>query len=770
MEKYSAEMLHVVFVAHLLVYKRSADVYACAMIRKLRILIPISILLIPLVLRQLMPDVLHNAQLKVFDLFMTAYPRDYHDSPVRIVDIDDASLAKLGQWPWPRSIIAQTVDKLREAGATSIGFDVVFAEADRSSPSKMVDALGDAAQNLDPVALALLPDYDEMLKESLAKGKVVTGFVLTDDAPKTTTPAQKYGVVMSGYDPTSYAMQLKSSVTNLPLLEDAAAGNGSFNVRPDSDGVIRRAPLMLALGGNLYPSLSVEMLRVANNATTYAIKGEDAGEGDAGKSLGFTMIKVANHIIPVNSDGSIWLHMTPYHPERYIPLWKVLEKDFDVSQVKGKMVLIGTSAPGLKDIRATALNPVINGVEVHAQALEQILAQDYIARPSWLPDAELTAMLVAGLLILFVLPRVSALAGAMLTTALIAAAGVGSVYAFTTLGWLVDPVIPCFAILIVYGLESFHRHMAAEKEKQQVRHAFSHYMSPALVEKLAANPEALTLGGEMRDMSIMFCDIRGFTTISEQFDAQGLTSFINRFLTPMTEVILSTNGTIDKYIGDCIMAFWNAPLDDAAHGVHACEAALGMLKELDTLNAKLKVEAEKENKPYIPVHIGIGINSGECCVGNMGSKQRFDYSVLGDDVNLASRLEGQSKYYGVPVVIGQKTAAHAPEMAILEIDTVQVKGKTEAVRIFALLGGKELAQSKGFLAFKDAFNAMMSDYHVQDWNNAALNLQDADVKARLALEDATPQGLFDLYRERIDHYRSLPSNSTWSGVHVAQTK
>ncbi len=737
--------------------------------RKLRYVIPLLILMLPIVLRQCVPDLLYQAQLRVFDVFLTSYPRAYHDAPVRIVDIDDESLAKIGQWPWPRNVIAQVVDKLRASGATAIGFDVVFAESDRTSPSKLPEMLGEAAQGLDPVALALLPDYDDLLAETFAKGKVVTGFVLTDER-KPAQPVQKYGVVTSGYDPSAFAYKLTSAVTNLQKLEKSAAGNGSFNVRPDNDGVIRRTPMMLSLNGVLYPSLSAELLRVARGSTTYAIKGEDDGEEVNGKSLGFEAIKIGTYEVPLNADGTIWLHATPYHPERYIPLWKVLEKDFDAKQIFGKIILIGTSAPGLKDIRTTPLNPLMNGVEVHAQAIEQIMQGDFLSRPSWLADAELTLMLFAGVVVLVMLPRVSALVGAVMTSAMLIAAFYGSVFAFTRYGWLVDPVIPSFAVLVVYLLESFRRHMSAERERQRVRHAFSHYMSPALVEKLAAHPEALQLGGEMRDMSIMFCDIRGFTTISEQFDAQGLTRFINRFLTPMTEVILSRAGTIDKYIGDCIMAFWNAPLDDAAHAQHACESALQMFVELKKLNTLLEEEAVLENRPYIPVNIGIGINSGVCCVGNMGSTQRFDYSVLGDDVNLASRLEGQSKYYGVNIVIGQKTAAQAPEMAVLEIDMIQVKGKTEAVRIYALLGGRELASSKAFAAFKEAFAAMMSDYHMQDWAHAALNLQDAEVKARLAMEDETPSGLFALYRERIEHYRTAPPEKGWAGVYIAQTK
>jgi adenylate cyclase len=728
----------------------------------LHLIIPIVILCVPLTIRYAAPDVLQELQLKVFDLYLTHNPRHADpQSPVMIVDIDDASLAQYGQWPWPRNVLSQLVDKLHALGASAIGFDMVFAEADRSSPSKLLDTLGDASQAIDPITLATLPNYDDMLAQSVAKGRTVLGYSLSDNAGKA-LPLAKYGMAIKGEDPLNYAYKHPYAVLNLPELERSAEGNGSFNVRPDADGMIRRVPLFFTMRDTLLPSLSAELLRVAQQASTYVITSE-AHEG-------FTQVMIGDVPIPLNNDGSMWLHLSQYDKTRYISARALLAGKVKADQIQDRIVLIGTSAIGLKDMRATPLIPTINGVEIHAQAIEQILQQDFLSRPDWLQNAELLAMILAGVILLAALPRVSAMSGGVLTFIMLASAAYGAHYAFTHHGWLIDCVTPSLAIFLVYSAETLRRYASTEREKKHIRNAFSHYMSPALVKRLAAHPDALKLGGEMRDMSIMFCDIRGFTTISEQFDAQGLTRFINRFLTPMTSAILWRNGTIDKYIGDCIMAFWNAPLDDPHHAAHACEAALDMLEELRKLNQTLYEEAAATGATYIPVNIGIGINSGVCCVGNMGSAQRFDYSVLGDDVNLASRLEGQSKNYGVPVVIGQKTAEQSPNMASLEVDLIQVKGKTEAVRIYALFGGKELAASRTFHAFKEAFLAMLADFRAQSWQSALLNLKDAEAKARIALEAECPKELFSLYRERIELYRSTAHDEAWTGIHIAKTK
>ena len=299
-----------------------------------------------------------------------------------------------------------------------------------------------------------------------------------------------------------------------------------------------------------------------------------------------------------------------------------------------------------------------------------------------------------------------------------------------------------------------------------MRGAFSRYMSPALVEHLAADPSLLQLGGEMRDMTLLFCDVRGFTTISEQFDAHGLTHFMNGFLTPMTDIILARQGTIDKYMGDCIMAFWNAPLDDTEHAAHACDSALSMNERLGPLNAELEIEAKAANRRHVPIKIGIGLNSGDVVVGNMGSDQRFDYSCLGDTVNLASRLEGQSKGYGVIVVIGENTRKRAADYACLELDLIKVKGKTEAVRIFTVVGRPDVAQSAAFKALAGEHDAMLAAYRAQDW-----------AKAKQQIERCIPMSApweiehyYEIFAERVAEYEQNSPSANWDGVYVATSK
>jgi adenylate cyclase len=330
---------------------------------------------------------------------------------------------------------------------------------------------------------------------------------------------------------------------------------------------------------------------------------------------------------------------------------------------------------------------------------------------------------------------------------------------------LIDPVYPSLFVVAIYLAASLIVYLRTEAEKRQVRGAFSRYMSPALVDQLAAHPERLRLGGETRNMTLLFCDIRGFTTISEQFDAEGLTSFINRFLTPMTGIILERRGTIDKYMGDAIMAFWNAPLDDAEHATNACRSALAMIDGVKALNQTLRAEAEASGRKFIPINIGIGLNSGDCCVGNMGSDQRFDYSVLGDDVNLASRLEGQSKTYGVNIVIGENTQAQVNGFAVIELDLIKVKGKTRPVRIYGLLGDPAKAQDPAFKTFAERHAAMIAAYRAQAWDEAEAVAADCRARAAGALD-----GLYDLYAERIADFRASPPGPHWDGVYVATSK
>jgi adenylate cyclase len=403
-------------------------------------------------------------------------------------------------------------------------------------------------------------------------------------------------------------------------------------------------------------------------------------------------------------------------------------------------------------------------VEVHAQVCEQALLQRFLMRPDWGDYVEFFGFLVLGLTLIALMPRLGAAWGALLAgTTLVLAFG-GSWWAYRAKGLLLDPVTPGIVILLIYLLTSLINFLRSEAQKKYFRGAFSRYISPALVEQLAKDPKRLRLGGETRELTFMFSDIRGFTTISEQFDAAGLTQFINRYLTPMTDIVLRNQGTIDKYMGDCIMAFWNAPLENPGHALDACRAGLQMRRDLVELNREWEAEAKAEGRKYIPIRAGIGVNTGPACVGNMGSDQRFDYSVLGDDVNLASRLEGQSKNYGVDFVIGPKTREYVKDFAALELDLIRVKGKTVPVHIYTLAGDEETAKTPEFQALAPKHAALIAAYRAQKW----------DETERLIAECRTApfhlEKFYDMYLARIAAWRAEPPAQDWDGTFTATSK
>ena len=385
----------------------------------------------------------------------------------------------------------------------------------------------------------------------------------------------------------------EGAVTNLAELETVALGNGAINSTPDLDQVIRRVPLVLALQGELYPSLAAEALRVAQGAATNVIKSSGAsGVLAFGEQTGVSALRIGEFEIPTDPEGRLWLYSSRHEPARYLSAWSVLEDDFDPDAVAGQIVLVGTSAAGLHDIRATPVEPSIPGVEIHAQAIEQILAGAFLHRPDFADGMELAYMLALGLIMIVMLRTLGALVSLLVLGLATVVVLAGSWLAFESHGWLLDPVQPSLMVLLVFVTAEGISYMQSEAERRQVRGAFKQYLAPELVDQLARHPERLRLGGEQRTMTIMFCDVRGFTTISEQYkdDPQGLTALVNRLLTPMTEVVLGCKGTIDKYIGDCIMAFWNAPLEDPEHAAHACRAALGMHAAIRKLNAVLAEE------------------------------------------------------------------------------------------------------------------------------------------------------------------------------------
>ena len=736
-----------------------------------RVLWPLLLLLLAVVLRIADPPVLEEFRLRVFDNYQRLAPRAYVPAPVVVLDIDDETLSRFGQWPWPRTLVAHMIDQTFVAGAAVVALDIVFAEPDRTSPNRILESLGDP-EILRAVQARMekgeLLDHDQILAEMLASGPTVTGFVLTG-GEGTTKPVIKTGLATAGDDPAYHLLNYPGVVTNLPELEAASAGNGSLNAIVDSDGVVRRVPIVIGYQDGTYPSLTAEALRLAVGASTMIVKASGAsGQTAFGEQTGIVEVKIGPFVIPTDRQGNIVLRDTGPIPERSVPAWTLLDPASPAPDIEGKIVFIGTSAAGLKDQHSSPLDPTTAGVTLHAQALEQVLTESYLERPDWAAGAEISFITALGIaiIVLFAVPKVGTLAATALSVVAIGGSVVLSWQAYTGQAMLFDPVYPSIVGVMVYSGTSLLRFVNTETERRRIRTAFGRYMAPALVERLAEDPGHLKLGGEMRELTLLFCDIRGFTSISERLDAEELTALINRFLTPMTDLILEREGTIDKYMGDCIMAFWNAPLDVEDHRGHGLRSALAMRRRLVTLNADLALEAATSGEEPIELGIGIGLNAGIACVGNMGSDQRFDYSALGDTVNLASRLEGQCKTYGVEIVVSKETLDNTEAFAALELDLITVKGKTEPIRVFTVIGEPEVAETAEFKALAAKHAAMIIAYRGQQWDTARTLV----AECRPLAEPYKIPGLYDLYDERLDQFELEPPPADWDGVFVATSK
>jgi len=734
--------------------------------RLLYVLIMGAVIFASLALRVWDPSPVARLRSLVFDSYQRVSPRAFDPSlPVRIVDIDEESLKEVGQWPWPRTVLADLVDKLAADGAAAIGFDMVFPEPDRLSPANALrfwpqsDALASLKAEVEK-----LPSNDQVFAEAIGKGPVVLGFISSPDA--TSEPETKAGFAHGGDDPALFAPYYPGAAASLKELQDRAQGAGSLNWIPEHDQIIRRMPMVVRIGDKLYPSLAADLLRMAQGASTYIVKSSGAsGEKSFGAKTGIVGVKIGDYEVPTEANGQMWIKFTPSSKQRYLPAYKVLNGEIGKNDIQGRIIIIGTSAAGLLDLRATPLQASVPGVELHAQALEQILQGAFLQRPDFATPAELIYILVLGTLIAILIYRLGALGSAVVGGIAVAAVVAVSWYAFAKPGWLVDPIYPAIALTAIYLAGTLFVFLRTERERNRVRHAFSHYMAPALVKRLADDPSRLKLGGETRDMTLLFSDVRGFTTISEGLDAEELTHFLNSLFTPLSNIILEEQGTIDKFMGDAVMAFWNAPLDDGSHPSHACSAALRIMNEMKVLNARWREEAEAKGRAYKPVKLGIGLNTGLCCVGNLGSDTRFDYSVIGDNVNVASRLEGQSKTYDVGTVVGESTTARAPDFAFIELDLLKVKGKSEATRIFALLGDKALKQSEAFIELSTKHAEFLNRYRAQDWDRAESLAGECE-----KLNTARLDHLYALYRERIAYFRVNPPPPHWDGTAEALSK
>jgi adenylate cyclase len=731
--------------------------------RGLVYLLPLLALAIALSARLAAPDLLDRLMLISFDLYQRIAPREVGDIPIRIVDIDEESLNKYGQWPWSRSLDAQLLDKLREAGAAVVAFDIVFAEPDRTSPKLLLAGLerqGDIADDTKKL-LGALPDPDEALAAAIKAMPTVDGFILAPrgDGEK---PRPKAGYAFAGDNPLEFVDTFPAAIGDLPALQAPALGNGFLNTHVDWDQIVRRVPLIMRLGDKPVFSLVAETLRVVTGAHTYIARAAGAnGEKSFGENTGLTAVRIGPLTIPTDSAGRVWVYYSQPRQDQLISAAKILSGEFDPAAIKGHIVLIGTSAAGVvNDLQATPIAAGVPGVEIHAQLIEQILQGVYLSRPDWGKGAEILFALAVGIFLIVVLPRIGALASGLFGVAAIVIGLAASWFAFRDAHLLLDPVYPITVLLMVYFISSILGYLRTEMRQREIRSAFSRYMSPHYVEVLARNPDKLVLGGESRILTVMFCDIRGFTTLSEGLSAHELTHLMNSFTSPMTDAITDCGGTIDKYIGDCIMAFWNAPLDDPDHAKNAVRAAQQIRRKLVDLNRGMQREAEMAGKPYHELRVGIGLNTGECVVGNFGSEQRFNYSLLGDPVNLASRLEGLCKLYTVDLVIGEETAKGLDDPALLELDLVAVKGKSQAVKVYTLPpDGDDEA------TYKNRHEELIAAYRRQDWAAALAALGDAPLAAVRYLAP-----LYELYRHRIAHFQIEKPPTDWDGVYTAEEK
>ncbi|CDP53310.1 Adenylate cyclase [Devosia sp. DBB001] len=629
-----------------------------------------------------------------FDLYQRLAPREAVNLPVRIVDIDDAAIDAVGQWPWSRHVFASLTDRLTDMGAAAIGFDVLFAEPDRLSPDNI-------ASTIPSFAGADLPDYDAEFAAALARGPTILGFSRSPTG-RSSPQEPKGGFALSGTDPRPAIPSVDKAVVPLPELGDAASGLGGLSLTPsESVAVVRRAPLLWTANGKVFPALSLEALRIAQGEDNVVVLGETSAPF-------VESLRVGQLDVPTTPDGGLWLYYRHLTPDLTISAEDILGPNYRDQEeaIDGNIVLIGSSASGLNDMRGTPLEDM-PGVAIHAQAIEQMMTGKFLTRSDWVQAIEVIAFVALGASIVFGVlwsgPTVGLVIGLATAAGLLAFCW----SMFRGPGILIDPGFPLLGASIVYFAMIFARYATTDADRRKLRRAFGHYVAPTLLTQIEASGDKLQLGGEMRDMSVLFTDLRGFTPLSETLPPPELLNVLNTLFGALGECVTAEMGTIDKFVGDSLMAFWNAPVDVSDHALHACRTALAMRETLSRLNQH-DAFALSANPVARTLRIGTGIATGDALVGNMGLKTRFDYSCIGETVNLASRLEGVSKLVGYDIVVARETREQAGALAFLPAGAVEVRGFSERVEIFILVGGPELAASSAF--------AELSELHrARDW-------------------------------------------------------
>jgi len=630
------------------------------------------------------------------------------DKRIVIIDVDEKSLKALGQWPWSRNKIARILENLRDSDAAIIGIDMVFAEKDSSSPINIAKEAN--------IPLEDLQDFDKILAETLTQTPTITGFTFNfEEHIKNEAPTSNAMFIQHGKGEEEHLFVARGITTNVPILQEASFSSGSFNTFPDSDGIVRYVPLLFSYDETIYPSLALEMVRALLGESQVDIYYDENGVSG---------IMIGDLEIPTDAYGRLFINYRggakSYH---YISALDIYNNNFEAEDIKGSITLLGTSAAGLLDLRATPFESVYPGVEVHANAIDNLINSDIIASPSYVKGITMSAIvvsvLISALIITFATPLLS----------------FGLVLGFLMLetnyfySMLIDEQIlpnfayPLFGTLITVFMLTFMKVYFENRQKMLISDKFSKKVSPQVAAKLLKNSQDAFSVAEV-EVTIFFSDIRDFTSISEGFEnPKILIDYLNTYMSPMSQIIIDHEGTIDKYIGDAIMAYWNAPLEVKNHADKALSAAIKQIEALETLNKTLK------EKSYPEIRIGIGLHTGSAIVGEMGSEGRSDYTVIGDTINLGSRIEGLCKPYGAKILISEQTKIQLTKSyKIREVDRVQVKGKEKAVTIYEVLGfgvfeGKDLSVQEYYIQgralykeakFKEAYALFFKAYELED--------------------------------------------------------
>ena len=705
---------------------------------------------------------MQRAEAWLYDVWLKRTAPVGLDDRIAILDIDEASLKSVGRWPWSRDTMTALVDKLFDHYSVgAVGFDVVFAEPDTSSGLDSLEQLAknDLAGSRDFQAalkqLAPRLDYDARFARSLAARPISLGYYFIPEGygdaksgslPLPSLPLTAFSPMQPGVPPaTGYG-------ANLPAFQNAAQGAGFFNMRADEDGTARQMHMVAPYGAGYFQSLSASTLRVAFGGDPLVAGVETSSL--LGRHYTAPWVEVGGIRVPLSADGTVHVPYRAGSPFPYISAAQVLAGKAPLAQLENRIVLLGSTAPGLADLRVTPFSNAFPGVEIHANLIAGMLDGTTLSTPPWAGDAQLVAVLILGALLTGVLLRFGPVIGLVTSIGLLALLFAAYAAAWARF-WVVPMAAPMITVLGLYALNTAYGFFAETRNKRQMTKLFGQYVPPELAAEMSQDPAHYTMDGQSRDMTVLFSDIRGFTNFSEKLSPTELAEVLNAYLSTMTRIVQKQRGTIDKYIGDAIMAFWNAPVDLSDHATRAVQTALDMQAALPQLNQEFAARA------WPDVQIGVGVNTGRMSVGNMGSEFRMSYTVMGDAVNLGSRLEGITKQYGVGILVTQPTVEADPAHAFMKIDDVRVKGKETPVAIYEPLGSKadlDEAVQKNAADFEAAF----ARYQAQEWDAAESALRNLNARA--------PRKLYDIYLERIAHFREASPPADWDGVFVYTTK